>query len=274
MFDHMDGVMRALAKNKTQWTEELFFAVKIAREKLSKYFAEITHLTCMLLISAHIVDRFRKLRSFIKWVKGMDINPENETSYTTQYQEVFLKYVENEYYAKHCHVPVNKLEMVLCVNIFPSATASGYYQSCFVPYDLFSDGEEYLTPTTGAETTPGGSDHAGRISTTARLYLNLPPEVPKNWGEINPNLNDYHSNQMEIRSTFCIPDKTDWLRQQEGMHSQYADHSNVAHDIFSIIPHGVGVEASLSFGRDVIGWRPSKTTGQTLHERVVVRQFG
>jgi len=35
MFDHMDGVMRALAKNKTQWKEDLFFAVKLARQKLS-----------------------------------------------------------------------------------------------------------------------------------------------------------------------------------------------------------------------------------------------
>jgi len=28
MFDHMDDVMRALAKKKTQWKEDLFFAVK------------------------------------------------------------------------------------------------------------------------------------------------------------------------------------------------------------------------------------------------------
>jgi hypothetical protein len=39
MFDHMDGVMRALAKKKTQWQEDLFFAVKLARQKLSKYYA-------------------------------------------------------------------------------------------------------------------------------------------------------------------------------------------------------------------------------------------
>jgi hypothetical protein len=31
MFDHMDGVMRALAKKKTQWKEDLYFAVKVAR---------------------------------------------------------------------------------------------------------------------------------------------------------------------------------------------------------------------------------------------------
>jgi len=36
MFDHMDGVMQALAKKKTPWKEDLFFAVKLARQKLSK----------------------------------------------------------------------------------------------------------------------------------------------------------------------------------------------------------------------------------------------
>ena len=36
MFDHMDGVMRGLARKKTQWKEDLFFAVKFARQKLSK----------------------------------------------------------------------------------------------------------------------------------------------------------------------------------------------------------------------------------------------
>jgi len=97
----MDGVMRALAKKKTPWKEDLFFAVKLARQKLSKYYAEVTSTTGILLISAHILDPFRKLRSFRKWDKGMDINPEDETSYTTQYQEAFLKYVENEYCAKH-----------------------------------------------------------------------------------------------------------------------------------------------------------------------------
>jgi hypothetical protein len=90
---------------------------------------------------------------------------------------------------------------------------------------------------------------------------------------MNPNLNDYHSDPMEISSTFWIPDIIDWGRQQEEKHSKYPDLSNVAHDIFSIIPHGVGVEARFSRGRDVIGWRQSKTTGVILRKTVVVRQF-
>jgi hypothetical protein len=131
--------------------------------------------------------------------------------------------------------------------------ASASYQSSFDPYDSSNDDEEYLTPNNVAEMTPRRSDRAARLLTAARLYLNSPPEAPKNWGQINPNLNDYHSNQMEISITFWIPDITDWWRQQAEMHSKYADLSNVAHDIFSIIPHGVGVEASFSLGRDVIG---------------------
>jgi hypothetical protein len=210
MFDHMDGVMQALAKKKTPWREDLFFAVKLARQKLSKYSAEVTPTTGMLLISAHILDPFRMLQSFRKWDKGMDINPEDKTSYTTQYQLVFLKYVENEYCAKHRRVPVNKLETVPTSNLVPSATASGSYQSSFDPYDLSSDDEEYLTPNNVAETTPGQSDRAARLLTAARLYLNSPHEAPKNWGQINSNLNDYHSDPMEISSTFWIPDITDW----------------------------------------------------------------
>jgi hypothetical protein len=101
MFDHLHGVMRALAKKKTQWKDDLFFAVKCAQQNLSKYYTEVTPRTGMLLLSSHNCDSFWQLRSFRKWDKGMDINPEDETSYTTQYQNAFLKYVENEYCAKH-----------------------------------------------------------------------------------------------------------------------------------------------------------------------------
>jgi len=57
------------------------------------------------------------------------------------------------------------------------------------------------------------------------------------------------------------------------MHSKYVDLSNVARDILSIIPHGVGVEPSFSLGGGVIGWRQSRTTGESLREEAVVRQI-
>jgi hypothetical protein len=111
----------------------------------------------------------------------MDINSEDETSYTTQFQEAFLKYVANEYCATHRRVLVNKFETVQNRNFVPSTTASGSYQSSFDPYDSSSNDEEWLTPDNVAETTPVRSDLAACLSTGARLYLNSPPEAPKNW---------------------------------------------------------------------------------------------
>jgi hypothetical protein len=257
----------------TQWKEDLFFAVKCARQKLSKYYTEVTPTTDMLLIMARILDPFRKFRSFRKWDKDMDINPEDETSYTTQYQEAILKYVENQYCAKHRRLPVSMSNNTLNNNLSSFEMASRSGQSSYDSYDLSSDDDKYLISTNVAEMTPRLRDCAARLLTAARLYLNSPPELPQNWRQIDPNLNDYHSDPMEIISTFWLPDITDWWQQQEETHSKYANLSNVARDIFSIIPHGVGVEASFSLGRDVIGWRQSKTTGETLRENVVVRQF-
>ena len=124
MFDHLDGVMRALAKKRTLWKEDLFFAVKFAHEMLSKYYTEVTPTTGMLLNSAHILDPFRKLQSFRKWDKGMDIDPEDETFYTTQCQEAFLIYVENEYCAEHRRLPVTTSENIQNNNLSFSAMAS------------------------------------------------------------------------------------------------------------------------------------------------------
>jgi len=110
--------------------------------------------------------------------------------------------VDNEYCAKHGRVPVNKHESLLRSNHIPSATALGSYQFFSDPYDSSSDDEEYITPDNVAVMTPGRCDRVECFSTAARLYSNSPPEAPKNWGQINPNLNDYHSDPIEIRSTF------------------------------------------------------------------------
>jgi len=273
MVDHIDGMMRALAKKKTQWKEDLYFAVKFARQKLSKYFTEVTPTTGMLLISAHILDPFWMLRSFRKWDKIIYINPEDEISYPTQYQQAFLKYVDNEYCTKHWRLPVTKPDSIPNNNPVSSAMASRLGQSSYDPYDLYCDDEEYLICNNVAKTTPGRGNRSARVLKAAKLYRNSPPELPPHWGLINLNLNDYHSDPMEISSIFWLPDITDWWGHQEETHSKYADRSNVARDIFSIIHYGVGVEASISLGRDVFGWKQSKTTGKTHRETIFVKQF-
>jgi hypothetical protein len=250
MFDYMHGMMRTLAQHNSQWNEDLFFAVKLARQKLSKYYLEVTPKTYMVRIYPQILNPFLKLRSCTMWDKGMDINPEDETSYSTQYPEAILKYVQNEYCAKHQGAPFNKLETVLNSNLVPYALASGSNLSSFDSYDVSSDDDEYLTSDNVPKITPGRSHHTARLMNASRLYFNSPPEAPKNLEQNNPNLINYDSDPTESSSTFCIPNITDWWRQKEDLHSKYTDLSNVARDIFSIIPHAVGVVASSSHGQD------------------------
>jgi len=122
------------------------------------------------------------------------------------------------------------------------ASGSGQYSSD--AYGLSSNDEKYILPRGAAEKTHGRSDRATLLLTSAWLYLNSVPVLTQNWGQINPNPNDYHTDPMQISSTLWIPDITDWGCQQEGMQSMYPDLSNVVCDIFSLILQVVGVKAS------------------------------
>jgi hypothetical protein len=104
-----------------------------------------------------------------------------------------------------------------------------------------------------AEMTPGRGNCAARWLIVTKLYLNSLAEVPKYWAQINPYSTDCYSNPIEISRIFQLPNITDWWHLQEETPSMYADLSNVARAIFSIIPHDIGVEASFSLRRDVIG---------------------
>jgi hypothetical protein len=128
-------------------------------------------------------------------------------------------------------------------------------------------------PTNVAKTTPRCCARAALLLTAPRHFLNSPPEIRKNGGQIDLKFNDYHSDPMDISATFWLLDITDWWQRQEETHSKYANLSNVVHNIISIIPHGAGVEAKFSLLQHVIGWRQSKTTGETLREQAVVWRF-
>jgi hypothetical protein len=101
LINPMEGMTRAMTERKTQWKEYLYFPLKIAHQKHSESYAEVTPMSSQHLISGHIDDPVWMLRSFRKWDNKMDCNPEDEISYITQNQEFFLAYVANEYCTKH-----------------------------------------------------------------------------------------------------------------------------------------------------------------------------
>jgi len=160
MFDNIDGVMRAAAKKSTQWKEDLYFAVKVAQHKLSTSYPAVNKTTSQHRISAYILHSFQKWRSFRKCDKAMHINPKDETLYTVQYQEAFLKYTENEYWTKHRRMSVINPEHVPHRNVFCSALVSGVGYSCFVPYNFSGNDDENLSPKTMTESSSGRSNHA------------------------------------------------------------------------------------------------------------------
>jgi hypothetical protein len=153
-----------------------------------------------------------------KWDKGIDITPADKTSYTTQSQKVFLKYVENKYCAKHQHLSLIKPKSIPINNLFSSSIASTSCQSYSDPSDWSSSDENYLMRKNVAQTTARQSNGASHLLAPGMLSLNSPSELPHHSGQINPKHNDYHSNCMEFGSTFWIPDITDWWCQHEETH--------------------------------------------------------
>jgi hypothetical protein len=60
IFDQKHGAMWAVGKKNMQWNEDFIFAGNLARQQLSKYYAEVSPTTGMLLISADIFDPSHK----------------------------------------------------------------------------------------------------------------------------------------------------------------------------------------------------------------------
>jgi len=148
---------------------------------------------------------------------------------------------------------------------------AGSAQCSFDLYDLRSNDQVFLPPTNTAESTPRQTDCTVPILAAARLYFNSKLRSSENLGPVNPDVNDYHFDPIEISSKFWLPAITDWWHQQEEIQSKYAALTNVAWDVFSIIPHCVVVDVRLALGWDIIGWGHLNTTGGTLCETVFIR---
>lgn len=168
-FDRIDSIQPGSAKKNTQLSEDLYITVRFTWQKMSKSYAEVTPLAVMGLISVQILKQCRNLWLDPKWHSGMDIAPEKETFYSTQYPETFPPYVDNECCAKRRRLPVTMPQTSPSNSLVPSSMASGSAQSTFHVWDLSPDNEAYWRPKYVVGTTPGWCDCATGIFTARRL---------------------------------------------------------------------------------------------------------
>jgi len=274
MFDHMEGIIKALAKKQIQWKVDIRRAMRSARSKLSAYYAEVTPESGLLLILVQMLDPYRKTRMFQHWDKRAGVSPASPGSYTSQYTQAFLDYWEKNYVSKMIEKATIKLEPA---GPSPAKANAGSLPkpSNFV-YCVDSDSDDEI-PASLLTATPRRTNHRAQLVGIARQYLENSRIDAASIGQINPanddSLTDPDANPNDVTGSFWSPSVAAWWKQQVNTASEYAPMAEMARDIFSVIPHGVGVEASFSLGRDVIGWRQSKTSGSTLQQKVVVRQW-
>jgi hypothetical protein len=59
----------------------------------------------------------------------------------------------------------------------------------------------------------------------------------------------------------------------EGVNNAAKPLVRMVRDVFSVIPHSVGVEGSFSLGRQAVSWRQHQMKADTLHWMIIVRQW-
>ena len=281
MFDHLEGAMRSFKGKCTAWKVDVRRTVRASHKKLQCYYSEVTPESGLLLILAALLDPFRKTKTFRTWDAGMNIDPKDSESYTAQYTEAFIDYWEEMYVVPQCAPKSRKEDLDshetksdMDSAMFDSSTSRS--ASPDVAYfrersDDFADssGTPACPPITPARVLP-----QDRLMEVARKYIKSVNADPAALGQHPPKTDNLKSeNPQELTAAFWKPDVAAYWQEHEDSCTEYAPLARMARDVFSVIPHGIGVEASFSLGCDVLGWRQCRTSGDMLQKKVIVRQF-
>lgn len=273
MFDHMEGAINVLKTKQTTWKKDIYHAVQAAHQKLQKYYSNVTPESGLLLILAALLDPFRKAKTFKGWDSKMNIDYRDPASYTFQYTEAFLRYWEANYILSNDSGKIKSEMGEEGAILFDDESQHTPDESIYIS-DSDDMGFEESVRSTYPIITPARASQRDRMKEVARSYLSTPPVNILAVNQYRPNIDDLKSEDPdEMTAGFWKPDIAAYWLHQEKVCGEYALLSRMARDIFSVIPHGVGVESSFSLGRDLIGWRQSSTNGETLRRKVIVRQY-
>ena len=271
--------MRSLKGKQMAWKVDVRRTVRALHKKLQSYYSEVTPESSLPLILAALLNPLRKTKTF--WVRdsNMNINPKDCESFTAQYTAAFMNYWEEMYVAPQC-APKARMEDLNSgetkMDAMYNSSSTSRSASPDVAYFSESSDDYSHGPDTPAypPITSARDLRQVRMMEVASKYINSVNADPAALGPHPPKTDNLKfDNPQELTATFWRPHVTAYWRVQEDSSTEYAPLARMAGDVFSVIPHGVGVEASFSLGQDVAGWRQCRTSGDTLQKKVVVRQF-
>lgn len=308
MFDHFEEFIKRLSVKQAEYKNDLLKALKAATHKLKHYYQKVTPRNGTLLLMATMLDPYQKLLPFHKWDSAEGCLPSSPDSFTSQHRMLFLRYFEVNYLRPiETHHDISTQDH----GNTPASQQSGEtttYSKSLPGFGSDSEDEDLTAETRSVEILPGygsvltggtylkeypdgcivrtpGNVERKRYLDAAVDYINgdrlrKSAAHEEFFGRKAGNLNDLEEENQDptrITVSWFNPTPDNFWRQVSSpslsQHHQYLlPVEQMARDIYSCVPHGVGVESSFSIGRNVLSWKQSRMTASTLQSMIVTRQ--
>ena len=305
MFDHFEAFMKRLRAKTADFKQDLLRALEAATAKLKEYYLKVTPRAGTLLLMATMLDPYQRLSPFKKWDRAEGFSATEAHSFQYQHRLLFLQYFETHYLppietqlsgTSDCpqlapqttfrtkprrdqddsdseddtptsaQQPVGFNDRSLLTGVIAEGTFLRGYPNGIIDRTFGNlERKKYLMAAVEYIDSRRFSHQQGQDEYFGFTAGNLdtleeenddPGKITISWFKPTP---DGYWAKIAI-----APSRGDmkYLQRVEEM----------ARDIFSCVPHGVGVESSFSIARNVVSWKQSRMTAKTLQANMIVRQ--
>ena len=311
MFDHFEDFMKRLRAKEADFKQDLLRALEAATAKLKEYYAKVTPRVGTLLLMATMLDPYQKLSPFKKWDRAEGNDDTEPSSFKQQHRKLFLEYFETHYLpAIENHPPGPLASQQAHASNTPQNTTFNRKKLRRDDSDSENDNSErsvepeqrryderhsltgILANGTVLDGYPNGNVDRTFMNIDRQKYLLAAVEYidsrrfsmdqarDEHFGTVAGDLDaqeEENDDPGKVTISWFEPGPDGYWRKIASMPAQgdikYLQRvEQMARDIFSCVPHGVGVESSFSIARNVISWKQSRMTANTLKSNMIVRQ--
>jgi hypothetical protein len=240
LFDHLDGCVQKLTNKRSEWKKD----VKSG----------------LIYILAHCLDPTQKFKVFKIW----DMDENYATHYEQDYKKAVLDYFKKNYAPSPSPSPATPEN----TTIQPTQRHRKERRAAF-DSDESSD-EDKLSE---FDRKPGQTYTLSPYQQAiiyAERYIN---DGPIKRSSLHEPCDYIGENELKAGYTNKVNFFSFWRTEMNAQRPGSAPFLRMVRDVYSVIPHGVGVEGSFSLGRQALSWRQHRMKASTLSKFIVVRQW-